>query len=198
MPAQQFRYWILTIPVHFFIPFLPNDVSYIKGQLEEGAANGYRHWQLLAHTGRKLTLSAVKKIFGDKAHIEPSRSEAADAYVWKEDTRVEGTQFELGKKPMRRHNPEDWDAILDSAKTGNFDSIPADIQVRCYNNLKRIAADHIQPIGIQREVVVFWGRTGTGKSRLAWDEASVDAYPKDPNTKFWCGYRGLYNMYFLN
>jgi len=38
-------------------------------------------------------------------------------------------------------------------------------------------------------VSVFWGATGTGKSRRAWDEAGLDAYPKDPNTKFWCGYR---------
>lgn len=28
-----------------------------------------------------------------------------------------------------------------------------------------------------------------GKSRLAWEEAGMDAYPKDPRTKFWCGYR---------
>jgi len=37
---------------------------------------------------------------------------------------------------------------------------------------------------------VYWGRTGTGKSRRAWDEAGLDAYAKDPRTKFWCGYFG--------
>jgi len=41
---------------------------------------------------------------------------------------------------------------------------------------------------------VYWGRTGTGKSRRAWDEAGVDAYPKDPRTKFWCGYFGQANV----
>jgi hypothetical protein len=39
-------------------------------------------------------------------------------------------------------------------------------------------------------VVVYWGPTGTGKSRRSWDEAGLDAYPKDPRTKFWDGYRG--------
>jgi hypothetical protein len=36
--------------------------------------------------------------------------------------------------------------------------------------------------------MVFWGLTGTGKSMRAWDEAGLMAYPKDPRTKFWCGY----------
>ena len=62
--------------------------------------------------------------------------------------------------------------------------------MRSYNQLKRIAVDHLQATGIEREVVVLWGRTGTGKSRRAWDEAGLEAYPKDPRTKFWDGYRG--------
>jgi len=33
-----------------------------------------------------------------------------------------------------------------------------------------------------------------GKSRRAWEEASLDAYPKDPCTKFWDGYRGQKNV----
>jgi len=43
---------------------------------------------------------------------------------------------------------------------------------------------------MEREVRVFWGPTGTGKSHRAWNEAGLGAYPKDPCTKFWDGYRG--------
>lgn len=42
---------------------------------------------------------------------------------------------------------------------------------------------------MERTISVFWGRTGTGKSKRAWEEAGLDAYPKDPRTKFWDGYR---------
>jgi hypothetical protein len=42
---------------------------------------------------------------------------------------------------------------------------------------------------MERSCFVYWGATGAGKSRRAWDEAGVDAYPKSPLSKFWDGYR---------
>lgn len=67
---------------------------------------------------------------------------------------------------------------------------PAQIRVQCYRSLRGIAADHSKPVGMERQCYVFWGRTGTGKSRRAWAEAGMEAYCKDPRTKFWCGYQG--------
>lgn len=114
--------------------------------------------------------------------------------MWKEDTRVEGTQFEVGRRAVQRNNPPDWDAIATDARSGRLDTIPSDIYVRCYNQLRRIQGDHLAPCAVVREVYVFWGTTGTGKSRRAWDEAGLDAYPKDPRSKFWDGYGGHENV----
>jgi hypothetical protein len=129
-------------------------------------------------------------LFGDSCHAEPSRSEAAEEYCHKENTRVEGTQFTLGSKPFRRNNSKDWARILDDCKRGRWDDIPPDVYIRNYRNLKAICTENAQAIGIERQVKVFCGRTGTGKSRTAWEQAGLDAYPKDPCTKFWDGYRG--------
>lgn len=90
---------------------------------------------------------------------------------------------------MQRNRSKDWDAILDSAKSGDFSSIPADVLIHCYNSLSRIRSDFARPSGVEKEVHVFWGDTGTGKSRDAWQQAGVDAYPKNPRTKWWDGYR---------
>lgn len=46
----------------------------------------------------------------------------------------------------------------------------------------------------EKSTNVYWGKTGTGKSRRAWDEATFDAYPKVPTNVWWCGYRGQCNV----
>jgi len=190
MPSQQARYWLLTIPHYLFTPYLPLNVQYIKGQLEQGSETDYLHWQVIVAFPKKVTMSKVKDVFGSSIHVEASRSEAACEYVWKEDTRIEGTQFELGKLAFKRNSQKDWDQVLESVKKGKFEEVPSDILIRCYGNLKKIHVDSLSPDPCQKEVYVFWGATGTGKSRRAWDEASFSAYPKDPNSKFWDGYRG--------
>lgn len=122
-------YWLLTIPHNEFTPFLPPTISYIRGQLERGADTGYLHWQLLIISTKKCRLAAIKKLLGPRVHAELSKSSAANDYVWKEETRVEGTQFELGSIPLSRARPADWVAIRDSAKRGRLDDIPAGISI---------------------------------------------------------------------
>ena len=77
-----------------------------------------------------------------------------------------------------------------------MDDIEAQVYVTHYNQLRRIAVDNCQAEPIVRTVHVFWGETGVGKSRDAWAAAGWDAYPKDPNTKFWDGYNGQQNVVF--
>lgn len=187
---MQGRYWILTIPSHEFLPYLPNQLSYIRGQLEQGANTQYVHWQLLAVFKRSVRLAAVKSLFGNTCHAELTRSNAANDYVWKDDTAIAETRFELGEMPRKRGDSKDWATIVDDAKCGRLDNIPPDILVRYYSSLRRLGADYAEPIAIEREITVFWGPTGVGKSRRAWELAGPSAYPKDPNTKFWDGYRG--------
>jgi len=184
---RQGIFWLLTIPQASFVPFLPPPVRWIRGQLELGVG-GFLHWQIMVAFTSKKSLAGVRETFGH-FHAELSRSGAASEYVWKEDTRVLGTQFELGRKPIVVSSSVDWESVWDLAKLGRVEQIPAHIRVQSYRTLKLIGTDHIQPAAIVRRCFVFWGRTGTGKSRRAWEEAGLDAYPKDPRTKFWCGYR---------
>jgi len=72
--------------------------------------------------------------------------------------------------------------------------IPTHIRFQSYRTIRQIGADFAKPVGVERSCNVFWGRTGTGKSRKAWADAGMDAYPKDPRTKFWCGYEGQANV----
>jgi len=190
MARRQGVYWLLTIPEDDFEPCNPDSekIAYIKGQKERGENTGYIHWQVLVVLRRKGSLSTITNIFGQSCHAELSRSSAANEYVWKEQSRV-GDQFEFGMLPFKRNDPSDWDRIWDLAKTGTIDSIPANLRIQHYRTFRTIKADYAVPVAMVRECFVFCGRTGTGKSRRAWEEAGLSAYPKDPRTKFWDGYR---------
>lgn len=185
---RQARYWILTIPRDDWKPELPASACWVKGQPELGES-GYRHWQLIVSFTTKKTLAQVKSAFCPSAHCEPTRSTAAETYVHKDETR-DGEPFEFGAKSLNRNSAHDWDVIKTLATSGKLDQIPSDIFVRYYRTLRSISSDYARPVGIEKQVFVFFGPTGTGKSRRAWEEAGTDVYAKDPRSKFWCGYSG--------
>lgn len=193
---RQGVYWIGTISRSAnpdWSPCLPEGITYLRGQLERGEG-GFEHYQVFFLLSRKGSLRTVRTIWDPiTGHWELTRSSAAEAYVWKEDSRI-GEQFEFGRRPINRSSLPDWDRIRSSAIAGQFDDIPSDIFIRHYSNLQRIRSDHQQPVAMVRSCSVLWGPTGVGKSRRAWLEAGDSAYSKDPRTKFWCGYRGQQNV----
>lgn len=191
---MSYCHWLGTSNSFSFSPYWPRSESvlYIRGQQEIGAG-GFEHWQIYLVLRRKQRLSYLSKLYPG-IHWEATRSAAAREYVWKEETKVEGTEFELGDLPMRRNEKTDWALVKRKACSGNLDEIPDDVFVRHYLTLRRISQDYLRPVALERTCSVFWGKTGVGKSRRAWDEAGVAAYAKDPLTKWWCGYQGEENV----
>jgi len=92
--SRQARYWLGTIHSQHgeFQPpsILPTGVVWLRGQQEIGE-QGTLHWQLFAAFDKKRTLQQVKSSICN-GHWEPTRSEAAEQYVFKEDTSVAGTR----------------------------------------------------------------------------------------------------------
>jgi len=78
--------------------FLDNDnVRWVKGQQEIGGIGGYHHYQFVVALKKKLRQSGFRKLFvGCDPHVELTKSKAADEYVHKEETKVPGSEFELG------------------------------------------------------------------------------------------------------
>lgn len=187
---MQAKYWILTIAHHEYLPFLPKACCYIKGQLEKGNTTGYLHWQILCVFQKKVRLGTVKSTFGNAIHAEPSRSSAANDYVYKEDTAVPNTRFELGCLPFKRNSKQDWDKVKLYAQNNELDKIESDIYVRYYGSLKRIAKDHMCEVGDLDNVcgVWIWGPPGVGKSRKVRAEYQP-LFSKMIN-KWWDGYKG--------
>lgn len=191
--SPQGKYWICTLPVrsgidleYFEYGVQSGAVAYTRGQRECGES-GYEHWQFIVYFRRKCRIGNLKNLFGEQCHCELTRSDAARSYVWKDDTFV-GDRFEFGELPSRRSNSRDWEGIWQSAAAGNIVGIDPQIRVCHYNTLRKIRADFARAMEYERRCIVFWGETGTGKSRMAWRIAGMDAYPKCPRSKFWDGY----------
>jgi len=191
MPGRRFIFWSATIPFSdWSVPLqLVDPLVWCKGQAEE-SETGYKHWQLVFGVSRKLSLLRAKELFCDTCHLEPSRSIALEAYVWKEATRIPGSQFELGFKPVNPASKTDWELVWQAACAGRILEISANIRVQHYRTLRCIASDYSAALETVRTCWVYWGKSGTGKSRRAWEEATFSAYTKSPRTKFWDGYQG--------
>lgn len=84
----------------------------------------------------------------------------------------------------------DWEKQLALAKERKFDEIDPGIQMRCWNNIQKIASHYDKPKWRHNlKAEVYWGDTGSGKSFKAFTE-NPDAYLKCPSTKWWDGYQG--------
>jgi len=186
---RQGLLWLGTIPDpdRTWTPCLPDGIQYIRGQLEQGEG-GLIHWQVFFCFSTKKSLGQVRGTWSPLVgHWELTRSAAAEEYVWKLDTRI-GEPFEFGTRRFRRNSPTDWALVRQNAELGNFNDIPPDLYIRYYGNITKICASSLQPIAMERSCKVYWGGTNLGKSFRSWNEAGLDAYSKDPRTKFWDGY----------
>ena len=201
--STQGRYFIITCASHHGIEVwrpTPNIIddrcNYAKGQLEIGAG-GFQHWQFILYFKSRIRLLSVKNYVPNWAHIELARSDACEAYVWKQETRVENTQFEYGIKSIKR-NTNDWDAIKTDAMNGNFDQIPSDVLVRHYASIDRLRKDNQEPEPRDTiKVNVYWGVTGSGKTYQAFEEIKAEEggwYRKSSTTKWWDGYKQQRNV----
>ena len=174
----------------------PLGFDFMTGQMEAAPTTGTRHWHFVVHTREIVRRSAVIRAFGLGTNVEPITPGTEDrviTYVTKEDTRVCGPYVE-GARPVRRNSATDWDRVRDAARAGDFDSIPSNILVSHYSNLKAINKDHVSDnLYFHHTVRGIWlhGGSGLGKSHLSsvlLPRAFGKAYYK-PGNKWWCGYR---------
>lgn len=199
-PTAPKKFWIATLSAEFSAnppQYKSPPMIWMKGQLEKGENTHFTHWQFVFALNKPQRLSYVSKLL-PHAHLEPTRSAAANEYVFKDETCVDiDTRFEFGDLPFKRNSKVDWQKQYSLAKKGLLDDMDPSVLIKHYGNVRRIQVDNI-PLkhrGIQT-VNVFIGGSGLGKSRRAWHEAEalqrqgLSIYEKMPDTKWWDGYSG--------
>lgn len=176
---------------------------YVCFQPEVGA-NGTPHLQGVVCFANPRELGGVKRLGGlARAHLEPMRGsiDQAVAYCSKDDTRDASRDFgfsEFGQRPVghgegRGSRTDVAGAVALLRAGGTYRQLveehPA-IALRCPAGAQRIAAACQVPRDFKTVVKWYWGPTGTGKTRAAFEEAGSEAYFKMSDNKWWDGYEG--------
>ena len=195
------RGWMFTInnPQEEDIPTLEwKNAKYIVYQKEVGE-NGTEHFQGYLYLKCVARLSALKKL-NSRAHWEQRRGshDQARAYCIKEDSRVDGP-WELGVEPKqgKRNDIHEMVQACRDLKKPLIEIVEEHpvAYVKYHKAVDKIRAMCIPERSWETEVFWFYGPTGTGKSRLAF-EMCENPYVKPMGTKWFDGYLGQEDVIF--
>jgi hypothetical protein len=153
---------------------------------DEIGESGTPHLQIYFRMKNAKTFSKIKKDF-TTAHIEIAKGDDNQnkAYCSKQNL-----MFEKGE-PKKQGKRTDIEKIRDMVQDGNNmrDILPIATSVQSV----RMAEIHLKYYERKRnwkpKVYWFYGETGTGKSKLAY-EMSIDPYVTLDTIKWWEGYDG--------
>jgi hypothetical protein len=158
----------------------------------ETGESGTPHLQGYVCLKHAITFAALKKYF-PQIHIERARGSPKQnqAYCTKD-----ADFFEVGELPEDtgkaggEASKEIWRSILSAAECGNWDFIKTEyprVWVTMSEKLISKRVPQTQVIDGDTQNEWWYGATGTGKSRLAWEKYGKICYQKMLN-KWWDGY----------
>ncbi|AYP28888.1 MAG: helicase [Circoviridae sp.] len=163
------------------------DVKYRMYQLETGES-GTPHLQGVLVFKNARIFKSVKSLLPE-CHLEPTKSVSASiAYCSKEDGRLDGP-WEHGDRPEQGKRTDlaaACDRILSGESIADISTDEPALVVRNHRGLQFLAMLHSKQRKWEMDVQVFWGPTGTGKTRKAFEEAP-DAFWKEKGD-WWDGY----------
>lgn len=170
-----------------------DDWSYVCFQLEKCPESGKLHLQGYAELKKRMRLNALKRTCGKEVHFEARKGsqKEAIAYCKKEESRVEGP-WEAGepKKSGARSDLNEVKRKLDEG--ASMESIADEhfsVWVRSHKAFEKYKRMKEAPRQLGKEVHVFWGDAGTGKTRKVYDTEGDGIFNK-PDGQWFDGYDG--------
>jgi hypothetical protein len=153
--------------------------------------SGTPHLQGYMSFGRRNRSFKQMKELLPRANIRKANGSADENYNY---CSKDGDFVETGVRPMNQKqkgesNKRRYEQAWEAAMNDDFDSIDADIRVKCYNTLKKIKKDAsmmTKKEDTTEKMLWYWGKAGTGKSRKARDD-NPGCFLKSCN-KWWDGY----------
>lgn len=158
---------------------------------KEVGNQGTPHLQGYIHFSSDKTLRMVKLLLGPRYHLEARLGTIKEAIEY---CKKDGDFVERGKI-LARGTPSDkelqWKEIISMAETGRIGELKETYPrhyLQYFKTLMSIRAYKSKPLDGELQHEWWYGPTGTGKSRKAWEDFP-DHYSK-PLNKWWDGYHG--------
>lgn len=164
-------------------------VRYIVIGREVGAQHAIPHLQGYIIFHNTKTLVQAKAFISDRAHIEVPKGSFAEnrAYCTKDN------DFKEVGEPPKDAKRTDLEIIKKAINQDHKGIAEVMEMATSYQSIKLAEALYKyqkQPPPFKRTIKWFWGRTGTGKTRSAVEEAAGDFYITTDTLKWWDGYIG--------
>jgi len=158
----------------------------------EKGAEGTKHMQGYVNLKVPISMSALKKKYLPRAHMEMAKGDAESnrVYCSKEGDFQEWGVLPMSNREKGKKGKEYWLEQLQYIKDKEEDKIDPRLVISHFNALQNIAAKYApMPEDLPKlENLWFYGPSGTGKSSSARKEFP-DSYMKAKN-KWWDGYAG--------
>jgi hypothetical protein len=142
---------------------------------EEVGEQGTRHLQGYISFIERRTFRWVKNYVSQRAHIESAKGSPNQnrEYCRKQEDEEHGNFFEWGNLPGGKGQRSDLAGVVESIKSGKRLREIADEHPVCFLRYSRginaLRMLYSEPRDWETEVFVLYGKTGSGKTREAWE-----------------------------
>lgn len=198
MPLVQGKHWCFTLNNYTEdevqqLEALANErpgIEYIVIGVEEGE-QGTPHLQGFVSFAKRTANTKVKKILGRRCHIERAKGSPKQASDY---CKKDGKFIEFGVLPKGQGSRTDLVEIAKKIKAGTSmrklaEEHPASF-IRYSTGIARLQS--YSPVQRSEPPViwVFWGKTGTGKTRRVYEFVDTNELWKHPGDRWFDGYDG--------
>lgn len=184
--TKKSRTWFFTLNNYIekdekFLQSL--EVTYLCYGREVGKEKGTKHLQGYVTFIRGYTLKALKKLVGDRYHLQPAKAKDGMNYCKKDMDFYEVDNRKQGK----RTDLEETCKLLKEQGLNAVKEKSPEVFIKYHSGLEKLHASYQKPRKFKPKVEWIYGKTGVGKTKFVCDKED-DLWISGKNLKWWLGY----------